>query len=190
MLDSMFDPGELAPERIRPLARVEYDRMVELGLFEDEHLELLRGALVTMSPQGWLHMRIVAWLTERLVRQLDESYEVRPHGPFAASEWSEPEPDVAVARKDYDVRAHPSVVLLLVEVSLSSLRIDRGVKLAIYADAGVPEYWIVDVATMTVEVFTGPVDGAYTESRVVRDGDVLRPSGLPGVEIAVASIPR
>src|SRR5690242_20819821 len=99
MLSSMFDPAVIAPERIRPISRREYDRMVELGMFEDEKLELLRGTLVTMSPQKWPHAVVVEWLTEKLIRGLDPAYSVRPQLPFAADEWSEPEPDIAVIRK-------------------------------------------------------------------------------------------
>ncbi|MDB4957026.1 MAG: hypothetical protein JWO36_4595 [Myxococcales bacterium] len=190
MLQAMFDPAQLAPGRIRPLSRKEYDRMVELGMFQMERIELLRGMLVTMSPIGWLHTRVTSWFTEELIRALDRSYEVRPQGSFAAGEWSEPEPDVAVARKDYSLRDLPSELLLLVEVADSSLQYDRTVKLGVYAEANVPEYWIVDVNTATVEVFTQPVGDRYAQVHVFRDGDVLRPTRLPGVAIQVAEIPR
>jgi Uma2 family endonuclease len=190
MLSPMFDPSLVEPERIRPLSRKEYDRMVELGMFEDEHIELLGGALVTMSPQGWLHTRVVAWLTEQLIRQLDTSFEVRPQGPFAASDCSEPEPDIAVAAKDYALRDHPDRLFLVIEVSGSSLRKDSTVKLEIYAEAGVPEYWIVDLETMTVEVHTQPGPTGYANRCVLRDGDTLEPTLLPTVALPVATIPR
>jgi Uma2 family endonuclease len=115
---------------------------------------------------------------------------VRPQLPFAASDDSEPEPDLAVVREDYSLRDHPSEVLLLIEVADSSLRKDRGIKRAIYAENGVPEYWILDVATMTVEVYTRPIGGNYADVRVARDGDVLRPIHLTTVAIAVSQIPR
>ena len=190
MLCSMFDPDVVAPERIRPISRREYDRMVELGIFEDEKLELLRGALVTMSPQKWAHAIVVEWLTEKLIRGLDPAYAVRPQLPFAADEWSEPEPDIAVVEKDYTRREHPSEVLLLVEVADSSLRKDRGLKLEIYAEARVPEYWILDVTTMTVTVHTEPAGRGYERVQVLRDGDVLRPVRVPGIALPVAEIPR
>ncbi|MGE0545462.1 MAG: Uma2 family endonuclease [Kofleriaceae bacterium] len=186
----MFDPSLVAPERIRALSRKEYDRMVELGMFEDEKIELLRGLLVTMSPQNWPHSAAVQWLTKQLALQIDRSLAVRPQLPFAASNDSEPEPDLAIVREDYTLRDHPSEVLLLIEVADSSLRKDRSIKRAIYAENGVPEYWIVDVATMTVEVYTQPVNGDYASVRVARDGDVLEPLLLAGVSIAVAELPR
>ncbi|MGE5187288.1 MAG: Uma2 family endonuclease [Acidobacteriota bacterium] len=186
----MLDPSELAPERIRPLSRREYDRMVDLGMFEDEHVELLRGMLVEMSPQGGRHGTVCAWLAQRLSIALGMSLEVRPQLPFAADDWSEPEPDVAVARRDHSIDEHPGAALLLIEVSQTSLRKDRGVKLQIYAQAGVPEYWIVDLTTMTVEVYSQPTAHGYANVARLGDGDVLRPTQLPGVELPVAELPR
>jgi Uma2 family endonuclease len=191
MLSSMFDPELVEPEHIRPISRKEYERMVEVGILDaDERCELLRGAIVTMSPQKWHHATIVAWLTEQLIRQLATEYEVRPALPYAAGEWSEPEPDVAVARKDYSRHEHPSDVFLVIEVAESSLRKDRKIKTGIYAEAGVPEYWIVDLKTMSVEVYTRPIGDRYESMIALRDGDVLRPTMLPGVALAIADMPR
>jgi Uma2 family endonuclease len=80
--------------------------------------------------------------------------------------------------------------LLVIEVADESLAIDRGPKLTIYAEAGVPEYWILDLAHRTVEVYTQPVNSRYANVQVLRDGDVLRPTLLPDVAIRVADIPR
>lgn len=187
---SMFDPSLVEPERIRPLSRKEYDQMVELGMFEDERIELLRGALVTMSPQKWHHAAVVTWLNNELARALDRSYLVRPQVPFAADDWSEPEPDLAVVVNDPTLREHPQHVLLLIEVADSSLRKDRRLKRDIYAEAGVPEYWIVDLTTMVVEVYTEPSAGAYGKIEYRKDGNVLRPTQLAGIAIAVADLPR
>jgi Uma2 family endonuclease len=190
MLAATFDPSLIEPQQIRLLSRREYDRLVDLDWFVDEPIELLRGVLVTMSPQKWPHAAAVEFFTEQLVLQLAGRYAVRPQLPFAADDWSEPEPDLAVARKDPALREHPSELLLLVEVAHTSMRIDRGLKRMIYAEAGVPEYWIVDMNTLTVEVHTLPRDGSYTRVTTLRDGDVLRPTLLADVMIRVADIPR
>ena len=190
MLESMLDPSDLAPERIRPLSRREYDRMVDLGMFEDEHVELLRGMLVEMSPQGEHHGSVVAWFAQRLSIALGMSLQVRPALPLAADDYSEPEPDVAVCTRDHGVHEHPARAVLLIEVAYSSLRKDRGIKLQIYAQAGIAEYWVVDITTMTVEVYTQPTAHGYASVVRLRDGDVLRPTRLPGVELPVAEIPR
>jgi Uma2 family endonuclease len=191
MVDPMLDPALLAPERVRPLKRREYERLVDLGVFEDERVELLRGVLVEMSPQGDAHSGITAWFHARIVKALDlRRFEVRSHSPFAASNDSMPEPDVSVSIPRADLK-HPRSrdALLLIEVSDSSVVKDRVLKSEIYAAAGVPEYWIVNVRTRTVEVLRGPTKGGYQRSSVKRRSDRLRPLRLPGVSFAVRDIP-
>lgn len=190
MLDHMFDPRDLSPERVRPLSRVEYDKLVGLGMFDDERVELLRGALVTMSPQGERHSLISQWIAEQLTLALHASFKVFSHSPFAASDDSEPEPDIQVAPRA-NTFAHPSSSLLLVEISDSSLRKDRRLKAPIYAEAGVPEYWIVDVSgdELVIEVHTDPTPTGYRRVELFRDGDVLKPIELPAIAIAVRDIP-
>jgi Uma2 family endonuclease len=191
MLVSMLDPDQVDVESIRPISRAEYHRMVDAGILgEDEHIELLRGIIVTKSPMKWHHAAVVSWLTERLILQLAGRLEVRPQLPYAADEWSEPEPDILVTTKDRARRDHPSEALLIIEVAESSLRRDRRIKATIYAEAGVPEYWIIDLKAMAVEVHTSPADGGYESVVTLRDGDVLRPTQLSGVELAIAEMPR
>lgn len=186
----MFDPALLAPpERVRPLKRREYEELIDLGVFDDERVELLRGVLVEMSPQGEPHARISAWFAQRLIKALSiERYEVRTHSPFAATDDSMPEPDVSVSPHRTDGK-HPTQALLLIEVAGSSVAKDRKIKNEIYAEAGVSEYWIVDLRKDTVEVLRDPSKTGYRRSRVLRAGDVLRPLKLRGVQFEVAKIP-
>jgi Uma2 family endonuclease len=193
MLHSMvaaFDPPSLESQPVRLLSRREYDRLVDLGWFADEPIELLRGVLVTMSPQGRAHASALEFFNEQLVLQLAGRHGVRPQLPFAADDWSEPEPDLAVVRKDPSLRDHPSEALLVVEIASSSLALDRGLKRTIYAEVGIPEYWIVDVNGRTVEVHTRPDGGRYSRVQTLHDGDVLRPTLLPEVAIWVGDLPR
>jgi Uma2 family endonuclease len=190
MLQPMVDPAAIEPEKIRGLMRVEYDKLVDLGVFEGEPIELLRGTLVTMSPQGRRHSEISNWLGQKLILLLGTmDYDVRFHSPYAASEDSEPEPDITVSLRT-DHREHPSKPLLVVEVADSSIRKDRKLKAGIYAEAGAPEYWLVDISdeALQIEVRTQPTARGYRTMEILRDGDVLRPTTLP-VEIAVADIP-
>lgn len=187
-VDPMLDPELLQPETVRPLARREYDQLVELGVFEDERVELLRGVLVTMSPQGAAHSGLTAWFGKRIILATQGAYDVRMHSPFAADDYSEPEPDVLVSLPDDAPYHHPTKLLILIEVADSSLRKDRRVKLPIYAEAGVPEYWIVDVNAQVIDVHTQPVDGVYTSVVRLQHEGVLRPVAVPGVEIEVSSI--
>ena len=187
MLDTMVERQQLAGE-IRPLKRREYDRLVELGVFENERIELLRGQLVTMSPQGEPHASITARLGRKLSRDLDETFEVRQHSPFAASDDSEPEPDISVSRARKRGFYHPSRALLLIEVSESSLRIDRDIKAAIYAENGAAEYWIVDIRAHAVWVFTKPIAGVYRGVAKLGRGDRLVPTKLPEISIAIKDL--
>jgi Uma2 family endonuclease len=195
MVESMLDPEALRPERMRPLRRAEYDQLVDAGAFANERVELLRGVLVTMSPQGNLHAWVTAELTRLFVEQLaalglNTRFTVRPQLPYAAADDSEPEPDLAVVPREPFGAPHPDRALLVVEVADSSLRKDRDIKRGIYAEAGVPEYWIVDVAGAAVDVHTDPRDGAYRTTVRVGLGGELKPSELQGVAIAIDEILR
>jgi Uma2 family endonuclease len=184
----MLDPGLLAPEEIRPLARAEYDRLVDLGFFEDERVELLRGALVRMSPQGAPHANAPARLMARLILALGDRAHVRAHSPLALDDWSEPEPDIAVvAPGDYS-RAHPTTALLVVEAADSSLRKDRRIKAELYAERDIPEYWIINLVEGVVEVHTLPVGGRYTNVTTRGVGERLCVSAFPDVSVEVSAL--
>src|SRR5437868_4004558 len=147
--------SSIEPELVRSIKRSEYDQMVELGMFQDERVELIRGVLVKMSPRLAPHASTVQKLTQLLMMQLQGRFSLRVQSPLALSEDSEPEPDVAVvALGDYDTE-HPSTALLVIEVSDTTLKKDRG-KAAVYARAGIGEYWIVNVNARTVEVYLSP----------------------------------
>jgi Uma2 family endonuclease len=177
----------IEPELVRPITRSEYERMIEHGLFQDERVELLRGVLVKMSPQLAPHASTIRKLTALLTVQLQGRCLLSIQSPLALSADSEPEPDLAVVPLgDYDAR-HPDTALLVIEVSDSTLRKDRG-KAEVYASAGIGEYWIVNLGARTVEVYASPDGERYAEARTLREGDVLRPSAITGVAVGVAEI--
>ena len=188
MLEPLLDPSLLAPETVRPLGAHEYQQLVDAGVFADEHVELLAGLLVAMSPQGDVHANVTAALIRRLTLALGESHHVRGHSPFRIGTQSIPEPDVAVVPVAPLDAQTPTIALLIVELADSSLRKDRQVKAALYAAAGVPEYWIVDLNARAVEVHTDPTPDGYQSCRVHVSGDVLRPIELPAVAVAVVEI--
>jgi Uma2 family endonuclease len=194
MVNVVLDPELFVPERIlpraRPLSRRAYDRLVACGRFADDRIELLCGQLVTMSPQGRLHATVAARIAQQLIRALDDTFEVRTHSPFAASDDSEPEPDISVSRRSRRAGYHPSKALLLIEVAESSLRRDRIVKAQIYAENRAPEYWIVDLASRTVLVHTDPARGTYQSIVELRRKHLLRPGRLPGVAWTVGDLFR
>ncbi len=188
MLEAMLDLQNLAPERLRPIKRVEYERMVQAGLFAREHIELLDGFLVVMTPIGAPHATIVDRLGRIFIIALDRRAHVRIQGPFAASDQSEPEPDLAVYPLGSYMREHPSNALLIIEVADSSLAADRHIKTPLYARAGVPEYWIVDVEGRAIEVHSDPAAGVYRS--VIRHelGRCVAPAAFPDVVVDIAAL--
>jgi Uma2 family endonuclease len=178
------------PEKIRPLRRAEYDRMVGLGMFRGEKVELLYGRLVRMSPQGEPHVFSVTRLNKLLVRALGDRAEVRVQAPFGASAESEPEPDIAIVAPGDYLGGHPSRAMLLIEVSDSSLQDDRRIKGPLYAAAGVPEYWIVDLVGGEIEVYREPRGDGAGYARVTRHGrdTELRVPGFEDVVVAVGEV--
>jgi Uma2 family endonuclease len=177
-----------AAEVIRPLRRVEYDQLVALGAFQDERIELLDGVLVAMSPIGAPHASTVQRLNRLLVLALEGRAAVRCQSSFAALEFSEPEPDFAVVPPtDYDVD-HPSAAFLLIEVAESSLAMDRGKKLRLYASCAIPEYWVVNLPERCIEVYTRPTPGAYAEVERYERGQSIRLVAFPDVAFAVSDV--
>jgi Uma2 family endonuclease len=168
------------------LRRVEYEKLALLGAFDDERVELLYGSLIAMSPQGPAHDFAIQKLNRILVLTLADRADVRIQSSFAAGDHSEPQPDVAVVpRGDYG-EAHPAEALLLVEVADSSLKKDRTVKARLYAERGVPEYWIIDLRGGVVEVHSEIVNGAYSRVTPYRKGAVIRLQRFDDVALSVA----
>jgi Uma2 family endonuclease len=183
-----LDASLLLPERPRPLKRVEYDRLVALGVFEDERIELLHGVLVRMSPNGPDHASPVDKLTMILVPALVGKARVRVQLPLVAHDESEPEPDFAVVPNGDYRTEHPSTAMLVIEVAGSSLRKDREIKAPLYAASGFPEYWIVNATEKVVEVYRDPGPTGYARVTTHGEGDELRCLAFPDVRVAVRDI--
>ena len=184
----MLNPDLLAPEKLRPLRREEYDRLVELGAFEDERIELLYGSLIEMTPQGAPHAEVIRRLNRMLVIAVGDRAIVQVQSPFAASDDSEPEPDLAIVPTGDYSRSHPSQALLIIEVADSSARKDRVLKAELYASAGVPEYWLVDLARSVIEVRTKPLAGRYSELASRLRGEMLQPLAFPDISVTVSDL--
>jgi Uma2 family endonuclease len=179
----------MASERLRPISRADYHRMAEIGVFEEgERVELLRGMLVVMSPQGGRHVHATSVLMERLVLALQGRAKVRVQMPVAACDDSEPEPDVAVVQPGDYLEDHPSSAHLIVEVSGDTLKKDRGLKAALYAAMNVPEYWIVNLVDRVVEIHTSPGPTGYAQVEALSPGATRRLLAFPDVEIEIAAL--
>lgn len=170
---------------LAPLSRAAYDQLVELGHFEGRRVELLEGVLVEMPPMSDRHARAIVLLTRWLVRGLPEPLELRPQLPLAASDHSEPEPDIAVAAAGRTAPGHPTTALLAVEVTLTTHHTDLVVKPRLYAAAGVPRYWVVDLADGRLVEHTRPGADGYDEVVVHLPPAVLE---VEGVAIDVAAL--
>lgn len=174
--------------RIRPLFRDEYEKLAALGAFEDERIELLEGALVEMGPPGPPHSSSVDKLTMLLAPAVVGRAIVRVQGPFAAENISEPQPDLMLmALGDY-TSAHPEQALLVIEVSESSLKKDRGIKQRIYARNGTQDYWIVNLVEHVIEVYREPQGERYTLVQRFAPGDSITPLAFPELLIPVNGV--
>lgn len=173
------------PLKTRRWTRVEYERLVEHGLFQpDERVELLDGLLVVREPQGSLHAMVVTAVRRALERAFGSAYHVRDEKPVALDKASEPQPDLAVVPGGIWAypRSHPTKPALLVEVADTSLSLDRRWKGGLYARAGIREYWIVNLTRSVLEVYRQPVRSAesrqgwkYRSVRLLRRGSVITP---------------
>jgi Uma2 family endonuclease len=191
ILTTVVAVGDIA-DSIRPLRRVEYERMVELGLFVNEKVELIQGFIVRMSPPGARHACVVDALHNTLLSHLGGTQRaaVRLQSPLAVSEDSEPAPDVAVVPVDPSRDRHPSTAYVVIEVAEASPAAVRDHKAELYASAGVPEYWVVDTTRSLVEVCTDVVYGVYSRVIQYRAGQHIVLGAFPDVAIAVGDILR
>jgi Uma2 family endonuclease len=171
----------------------EYHRLIDQGIIhEDESVQLIEGIIVQTAPQKPSHAKVLETLTRAVVKSLAGRYRVRPQLPLTFID-SEPEPDLAVApalESREPNEKHPRTALLVVEVAEGSLAYDRSVKARIYARAGIPEYWIVNLADASVEISRDPQPGAgrYRTGLTVKAGETLTASTVPELTLPVATI--
>jgi Uma2 family endonuclease len=178
-----------------PRHRIDVDafhRMIETGILAaDARVELIQGEMLDMAPIGNKHVAIVNRLTQHMVQACVGRAIVAIQQSLQLDRHSEPQPDVAVlkARADFYENKHASAadVFLLVEVSDSSLRYDREIKIPLYAQFGVPEVWLIDVQARRLTCLREPAQGRYTSSVVMNSGSV-QIAGLPGICVDVGWI--
>ena len=181
-------------ERARRLFTVdEYERMVEIGILtRQDHVELIHGEIVEMTPISQAHFAAVTALNALFVERLGRRAVVGPSGSLRASPHSMPEPDLMllVPRADFyrEAPIRPEDVLLVIEVADTSLRYDREVKVPLYASAGVREYWIVDIAGHRVEIYRGPAAARYLRVGHAGPGMPFAPEAFPDAVLTVADI--
>ena len=163
----------------------EYHKMGEAGIFgEDDRVELIDGEVVKMTPIGWRHAWCVRWLNRMLVRfalsHPDTRYQVDAQNPLVLSDYSEPQPDLVLLEEAPVGRLPgPEEVVLIVEVSDTTLAYDRDIKLPRYAGAGIAEAWLVDLDSETIEVHSGPEPGGYLRTTSYARGERVESATVP-----------
>ncbi|MEM8913519.1 MAG: Uma2 family endonuclease [Planctomycetota bacterium] len=176
----------------------QYHRMVDSGAFNqfDNRIELIRGELRQMNPAGPIHGDLIDELT-RWSHSVTTAQDCRIRIQSGisllgvqAEDDSEPEPDVAWLRPRRYAAAHPTAndVMLVIEVADSSLEYDTGEKAQLYASAGLPEYWVVDVSGRRILCLTNPSAGGYESQSIAHLGDRITPQCLPNACLDVADL--
>jgi Uma2 family endonuclease len=178
--------------------REDYYKMAEAGVFHaGERVELIGGRIVEMSPQNSPHFTGIRLVEEALWKIFSSGYDIRVQGPLDISSLSQPEPDIAVVRgtiRDY-AKAHPTTAVLVIKVSDSTLAFDRGEKANLYASAGIPDYWVLNLVDRCVEVHRDPIPMpgqpygyGYRGRTQYFANDTVAPLAVPHSPITVADL--
>ena len=184
---------EVATAR-RRFTREEYHRMGEVGILKPtDRVELIRGEIVEMSPIGHRHAAFVDNLAQLLFARIAGRAIVSVQNPVVVADDSEPQPDLKILRRravPYKEReASAADVLLLIEVAATSLAYDTSTKLRLYAETGIPEYWVVDCVAESVAVYRAPDAGGYRDVIRVTDASAtISPQAFPDVTLTLGEI--
>ena len=184
--------------RTRRWTRIEYEKLVDLGVFQPgEPIELIGGELIVAEPQGAAHYTAIWKTAKALEAAFGPGWMVRTQGPIGLDEESEPEPDVAVVPggPEHYRSEHPSRPVLTVEVAESSLGSDRERKGSVYARAGLPDYWVLNLVDCVLEVYREPATDAaapfgwrYARREVFEPVARVSPLAAPAASVCVADL--
>jgi Uma2 family endonuclease len=171
----------------------EYYRMAELGILPpDARVELIEGEIIDMTPQGSGHSSIISRLNERLVAAVGSNAIVRCQMPIRLGRRSEPEPDFALVKRraDHYAGAHPVAddVLLIIEISNTTVSYDRFIKMPLYARHGIVEAWLLDIPAGRLHLFRTPRDGEFIDVSAVERPGAVCPVALPAIPIDLSGV--
>jgi Uma2 family endonuclease len=180
---------------LRSLSVRDYHRMVEVGILAaSERVELIEGQLYTMAAKGTAHSAAVTRIDRALSQRLSGRALLRFQDPVQLSDFSEPEPDIAIAHIDpLDYEDHhptPTEIFWLIEVADSTLRRDRDLKVPVYGRSGIQEYWILDVPERCLYVFREPEQDGYRWEQKLSEQDAIAPLTFPDCIILVGEFLR
>jgi len=172
----------------------EYQLMGKAGILHPEaRVELINGEIIVMSPTGLKHSVVINRLTRFLVKKIDEAGIVSVQNPFRIPDYSEPQPDILILRPRDDFYANkfplPEDILLLIEVADSSLRYDQTIKLSLYAEHRIPEYWIVNLERDILEIYRQPQNKSYLKQTLIDNPQVtFAPIAFPEITMTLKDI--
>lgn len=159
---------------------------------DSRRMELIEGEVVVMMPPGPLHSGFTDETEDVIRRKIGGSFRVRCQHPIRINRHNEPQPDIAVVkpRKDAYALSHPDPddVLLIIEVSDSSLEFDLNVKRLTYAKAEIAEYWVLDVNAHELHVFLNPWQGDYTQHATFRGEDNVACTTISNLKVRVSEL--
>jgi Uma2 family endonuclease len=182
------------PATVKRLTVQDYHRMSEMGILaSDERTELLNGQIVIMASKGTPHVLALRLLSRVLDTLLaDRLFFVSTQDPIQLDDWSEPEPDLAIVRGtvlDYaDRHPRPSDIELVVEVADSTLKQDCEIKDKLYAQAGIADYWVLDLKNRQLHVFRNPTPTGYTSHLILTEPNQIAPLSFPNCTLSLAAI--
>lgn len=166
----------------------EYHRMIQTGILDDRQVELLKGEIVEMSPEGEPHAYSRNEAGEYLTRLLGHRAKVRQDSPITLPNNSEPEPDIAVVQNlGREYRSHhpyPENIFWIIEYSQSSLSKDLEIKSKIYAEVNILEYWVVNLNKLQLVVFRDPQNGEYNSKQILTSG-TIQPLAFLDIAISI-----
>lgn len=183
----------LEPERIKRWSVDEYHRMSELGLLDpNKRTELLAGHITFMASKGTPHVTSLYLLANLIRSHLGDAAMVRTQDPIVLDDLSEPEPDLSIVQGgilDYaQQHPQPHQVYLIVEVADSTLKQDCEVKDKLYAQAGITDYWVLDLQYRQLHIFREPTPNGYTRHLILKEPHQIAPLAFPEMAIALSSI--
>ena len=182
--------SRIVPKRFRV---EDFRRMTEAGILPEESgWEIIDGYLIDKMSIGSTHASVVRRVSKLLERKFGEITQVSGQNPIHIDEFNEPEPDIALLkpREDFYAESHPlpEDVLLLIEVSDSTIEYDRDIKKTLYAEAGIEEFWIVNLKENTIECFSSPKNGNYRLARILEKGETVESKTVENLKFLVEEI--
>ncbi len=168
----------------------EYDRMIEAGIYtENDRIELLNGEIIQVMPKGTKHTSANSRIVRFFIKLFDEKVIVRSQDPIRLDNFSEPEPDIVLANwdeKEYlENHPTPADILLVMEISDTTLAYDRDDKASAYSRNGIGQYLLLNLNNETIEDYREPSADGYQFKRTLRKGDSLNLTAFPDVEIKI-----